>query len=222
MTDDEARSQTYNAWSDNQLRSWLESRGIIQSGTEKKRDDLLSLVADNYYSLRDRAYETWDDATLRSYLSSQGAAASSYADSVQRSDLVKNVREYYYSTQDKVYDTWSDKDIRKWLERNGVVKSKKAETMRRDKLEEALESSWKGARENVEKTWKETEMRQVRPLLLPLPLSSHFADLGGVVARLQRLDQVGRPSQIRRPRQALFDQVLADDRQSFRVGHLER
>ena len=43
-----ARDTTYHYWSDNQLRHWLESRGLIKTPTEAKRDDLLSMMSDNY------------------------------------------------------------------------------------------------------------------------------------------------------------------------------
>jgi hypothetical protein len=50
-----AKDTTWHWWTNNQIRHWLESRGIV-TAPEAKREELESTIADKYYSLRDSAY----------------------------------------------------------------------------------------------------------------------------------------------------------------------
>lgn len=52
-----ARDTTYSLWTDNQLRKWLESRGLLNKVKEpSRREQLEEAVSERYFDLRDTAY----------------------------------------------------------------------------------------------------------------------------------------------------------------------
>ena len=54
-------------WDDNQLRSYLEEKGVIKTKSEKKRDELLGLMRDNYAKVANPVWEAWSDSYIVSH-----------------------------------------------------------------------------------------------------------------------------------------------------------
>jgi hypothetical protein len=64
---DETKDYVYSSWSDSDLRSYLESKGVVKTPVEAKRDDLVSQVKGLYNDAADNVYDTWSDTYLVSW-----------------------------------------------------------------------------------------------------------------------------------------------------------
>lgn len=51
----------YSSWNDNELRSFLEKKGIIRTKSQIKRDELLKGMRQYYAALADPVYDAWSD-----------------------------------------------------------------------------------------------------------------------------------------------------------------
>ncbi|POV97428.1 hypothetical protein PSHT_14583 [Puccinia striiformis] len=152
-----AKDTTYETWNSNELRSWLEKKGIIKTGTQKKKEEYLSLVADNYYSARDKVYNSWNESALRSWLESHGLTKNP---GQARDDLLDVVKENFYAETDKIWDAWSDAEIKAYLLKNKLVEKSDLQNLRRDELERVLNEKYYSVKENIVGGWSESQMRQ--------------------------------------------------------------
>lgn len=60
----ESKDYLYSTWNENQLRAYLESKGIVKTPAEAKKDDLVALVKSSYNDAADNVYDTWTDTYL--------------------------------------------------------------------------------------------------------------------------------------------------------------
>lgn len=60
---DQSKDYVYSTWSDNEMRTWLEKKGLIKTKS-KKRDELLQMMHDAYGSLANPVWEAWSDSYL--------------------------------------------------------------------------------------------------------------------------------------------------------------
>ena len=125
------------------------------------------MVADNYYSVRDKAYNNWDESSLRSWLESHGLTKTA---GPAREDLLKVVKENYYGDSDKIWDAWSNAEIKAYLLKNKLVERSDVQNLRRDQLEKIINEKYYSIKDNIIGGWSESQMRQVRIFLNPLNL----------------------------------------------------
>lgn len=117
-----------------------------------------SLIADNYYNVRDKVYENWNDSLLRSWLESHGITKTSAQ--AKRDELLKVVKENYYGAHDKIWDTWSNAEMKAYLVKEKLAEESGLANLRRNELENMLEEKYSTAKENVVAGWDESHMRQ--------------------------------------------------------------
>jgi hypothetical protein len=61
---DQSKDYVYSTWSDNEMRTWLEKKGIIKTKSETKKDELLQMMHDAYGSVANPVWEAWSDSYL--------------------------------------------------------------------------------------------------------------------------------------------------------------
>ena len=61
---DETKDYIYSSWSESDLRSYLESKGVVKTPAQAKKDDLVSQVKGLYNDAADNVYDTWSDSYL--------------------------------------------------------------------------------------------------------------------------------------------------------------
>lgn len=61
---DQSKDYVYSTWSDNEMRTWLEKKGLIKTKSEKKKDELLQMMHDAYGSVANPIWEAWSDSYL--------------------------------------------------------------------------------------------------------------------------------------------------------------
>lgn len=66
---DDTKDYVYSTWDDNQLRSYLEEKGIIKTKQQATRDQLLAYMRDSYTSAADNVWEAWSDSYIVCLLS---------------------------------------------------------------------------------------------------------------------------------------------------------
>ena len=64
---DQSKDYVYSTWSDNEMRTWLEKKGLIKTKSEKKKDELLQMMHDAYGSVANPVWEAWSDSYLVCY-----------------------------------------------------------------------------------------------------------------------------------------------------------
>ena len=80
----------YSNWSDNQLRSYLENKGIIRSKSQLKRDELLSYMRKHYAEVTEPIYEAWSDNCIKRWLINNNIIESNTAKN--RDQLIKYMK----------------------------------------------------------------------------------------------------------------------------------
>ena len=61
---DQSKDYVYSTWSDNEMHTWLEKKGLIKTKSEKKKDELLQMMHDAYGSVANPVWEAWSDSYL--------------------------------------------------------------------------------------------------------------------------------------------------------------
>jgi hypothetical protein len=61
---DRSKDYIFSTWDDNRLRSYLESKGLIKTKGEKKRDELLTVAEDYYNQVSSPVWEAWSDSYM--------------------------------------------------------------------------------------------------------------------------------------------------------------
>lgn len=61
---DASKDYIYSTWSDNEMRSWLEERGVIKTKSQHKRDELLQKMHESYAAVADPIWEAWSDSYI--------------------------------------------------------------------------------------------------------------------------------------------------------------
>jgi hypothetical protein len=117
------RQDSFDAWDESALRSWLLEQGVV--APKDKKEELVLLAKQRYKSYLD-AGKRWNKWATDS-VSSAASTASSYA-AAATNEVSRNLND----ATDYVYSSWDDNRIRGYLEGKGVLKTK--EEKRRDEL----------------------------------------------------------------------------------------
>jgi hypothetical protein len=121
---------------------WLVSHNLVKSDSEKKREALVKLMHQYYYSVSETVYSSWSDSQLKKWLVDNGIMKSDAQAS--RDKMLKLVayvifiqlcpvllmgeyslcfRDNYLSAKDTFWSAWSDNQIRTWLIEKGYMRS---------------------------------------------------------------------------------------------------
>jgi hypothetical protein len=65
---DRSKDYVYSSWDDNMLRTYLESKGLIQTKQEQKRDEMLALMENHYNKITSPVWEAWSDSYMVSVI----------------------------------------------------------------------------------------------------------------------------------------------------------
>ena len=75
---DQSKDYVYSTWSDNQMRTWLEKKGLIKTKSDKKKDELLQMMHNAYGYVANPIWEAWSDSYLVCCRSLSGKRATHF------------------------------------------------------------------------------------------------------------------------------------------------
>ncbi|KAF8638420.1 hypothetical protein AX17_002227 [Amanita inopinata Kibby_2008] len=152
---EDSKDYVYSTWSDNQLRSYLEKKGLLKTREERTRDQLLTMMKDAYATTADPVYDAWSDSYMHEWLVSRHIVKSDYEKN--RDALRAQLNRYYYGTRDYAWSTWSDSQLKQWLVDRGIIKSDAQVT--RDKMKKMVEDNYFSARDTFWQAWSDNAIR---------------------------------------------------------------
>ncbi|KAF8335847.1 uncharacterized protein EI90DRAFT_3120102 [Cantharellus anzutake] len=152
---DDTKDYVFSTWDNNQLRLYLEEKGVIEPTSELTRNELLAKVKGAYLSVSDPIWSAWSDSCLFNWLHSRGLVSTD--EEKKRDQLVKAAEKYYYNAKDNVYDSWTESQLREWLIDHNVIKSDAQ--IRREKLERLIRDNYVTALDTVWGGWTDSELR---------------------------------------------------------------
>jgi len=109
---------TFDTWTTDNLRSWLEDRGQkVSNGASASRDELYVSVVDYYNSASSAA-----SAAPTGAASSVSSGASKATDGAQAAydSLTSSIAQATGTVKNAAFDTWSDSELKAYLDRYGV------------------------------------------------------------------------------------------------------
>jgi len=152
---DDTKDYVYSTWDDNQLRAYLEDKGVIKTKSQATRDELLAKVKEVYVSATDPVYHAWNDSYMKQWLVAHGIIRSDAQK--KRDEYVALLKKYYYTPQDKVWSSWSDSQLKAWLVKNNVVKSDAQ--LKREKAEQLIAKNWYSSQETAWSAWDDSSLK---------------------------------------------------------------
>jgi hypothetical protein len=156
---DDTKDYVYSTWDDNQLRAYLESKGIqVKAQAHKSRNDLLSMMREAYATVAQPVWDAWSDSYIHEWLVAHGILSPKPPTPYTREYLLRKMSEYYYDANDTVYSTWSESLLREWLIKNGIIKSDAQ--IKRDKLLKLVEDNYLSAKSTALDSWSDSQVRQ--------------------------------------------------------------
>ncbi|KAF8900184.1 hypothetical protein CPB84DRAFT_1815495 [Gymnopilus junonius] len=144
---DESKDYVYSSWDDNQLRTWLEDKGVIKTKTQHRREDLIQKMHNAWGRVADPIWAVWSHSYMHDWLVSH--------------NIIKFSRdvdeEYYYSTSDTVYNSWSDSELKHWLVGHDIIKSDAQAS--RDKMLKLMQDNYLSAKDTFWHGWSDNSIR---------------------------------------------------------------
>ncbi|KAH7100493.1 hypothetical protein BKA62DRAFT_706479 [Auriculariales sp. MPI-PUGE-AT-0066] len=160
---DDSKDYIYSTWTDSELRTYLQDKGVIKTDAELRRDQMLAQMRHGYAGVANPIWNAWSDSYLHEWLVSHGIIKSDYEK--RRDDLIALMQDYYYSTGDYVWSTWDDTALKGWLVEHNVIKSN-AE-VKREKMIKLIQDNYNSAVDAINSAsdtvyggWQDSEMRQ--------------------------------------------------------------
>ncbi|KIM41753.1 hypothetical protein M413DRAFT_71554 [Hebeloma cylindrosporum] len=152
---DDSKDYVYSTWSDNQLRSYLEEKGLLKTKAQKQKNELLQMMHDAWGKVADPVWDAWSDSYIHHWLVSHNLVKSD--SEKKREALVKLMQKYYYSASDTVYSSWSDSQLKKWLVDHGIMKSDAQAS--RDKMLKLVADNYLSAKDTFWSAWSDNQIR---------------------------------------------------------------
>ncbi|PPQ71324.1 hypothetical protein CVT26_011969 [Gymnopilus dilepis] len=152
---DESKDYVYSTWDDNQMRSWLEEKGVIKPKAQVRREELLEKMHSAWGRVANPIWEAWSSSYIHDWLVSHNIIKSDFQKN--REALEKQMKKYYYSTSDTVYGTWTDSQMRQWLIDHGVMKSDAQAS--RDKMMKLMRDNYLSAKDTFWDAWSDNSIR---------------------------------------------------------------
>jgi hypothetical protein len=120
-------SAAYNRWHETELERWLSDHNVPYPAAST-RNDLESLVRENWDAHVAAPYRNWDADKLRTYLQSKGHDA---LPAETQEKLLAKVKGSWYETEDKsqqawgdvkdwMFDTWTDSQLKAFCDKRGI------------------------------------------------------------------------------------------------------
>ncbi|KAG8747439.1 hypothetical protein FRC10_001110 [Ceratobasidium sp. 414] len=153
---DDSSDYVYSAWTDSELRAYLEKHGVVKTKAELTRDQLLAQMRTAYAAVADPIYSAWSTSYMHQWLVDHGIIKSDYERN--RDKLMAELQRYYYGTTDTVHSTWSDNQLRDWLIGHNIIKS--GAQIQREKLQKLVKDNYLSAKGTAWEGWTESEMRE--------------------------------------------------------------
>jgi hypothetical protein len=118
QTLDVSKDYVWSAWDDNQLRSYLEEKHVIEAKSTHPRNFLLQKMSSVFHKyLNDPVYHTWSDNYLKGWLVAHGVLHAP----TDREGLIDMMKKNYWDVKDKAWTSWSDVDMKNWLVSEGIL-----------------------------------------------------------------------------------------------------
>lgn len=152
---DDSKDYVYSTWTDKQLRSYLEEKGILKTKAQKQKNELLQMMNDAWGKVADPVWEAWSDSYIHHWLVSHNLVKSD--SEKKREALVNLMHQYYYSVSETVYSSWSDSQLKKWLVDNGIMKSDAQAS--RDKMLKLVADNYLSAKDTFWSAWSDNQIR---------------------------------------------------------------
>ncbi|KAK0200877.1 hypothetical protein DFS33DRAFT_1084921 [Desarmillaria ectypa] len=154
---DDSKDYVYSTWDDTQLRDYLVHKGVLKSKTEKKREELLAMMKDAYYSVADPVWEAWSNSFMHEWLVSHNVVDGRSDLEKDRDALLAQMSKYYYTSNSYFWDTWSDSDLKAWLVEHNVIKGDAQ--VRREKMAKLIRDSYSNAHDSFWNAWSDSQLR---------------------------------------------------------------
>jgi len=61
---DDSKDYVYSTWTDNELRTYLEEKGVLKTKTQKQKNELLQMMHDAWGKVADPIWEVWSDSYI--------------------------------------------------------------------------------------------------------------------------------------------------------------
>jgi hypothetical protein len=61
---DDSKDYVYSTWSDNQMKDYLVSHGVLKSGAQKTRSQYLKMMQEHYAAITDPVWQAWSDSYI--------------------------------------------------------------------------------------------------------------------------------------------------------------
>ncbi|KJA22101.1 hypothetical protein HYPSUDRAFT_117994, partial [Hypholoma sublateritium FD-334 SS-4] len=151
---DQSKDYIYSTWSDNEMRKYLESKGVLKTGAQKKRHELLNMMHNAYGSVADPIWKVWSDSYMHNWLLSRNLIRSDYEK--KRDALIKPMQQYYYSASDTVWSPWTDSQLKSWLVERGIIKSDAQ--VSRDKMRQMIKDNYLSAKDTFWSAWPDQKI----------------------------------------------------------------
>jgi Putative nuclear envelope organisation protein len=100
---DDTKDYIYSTWSDNQLRTYLEDKGVIRTKAQVSRDEMLAKMQSVYASAADPIYSAWSDSYIRNWLIQNKIISEP---PTAREKLMSAMGKYYYDTKVRLHCTF--------------------------------------------------------------------------------------------------------------------
>lgn len=152
---DETKDYIYSTWDENQMRTYLEEKGLLKTKQQKKKEELLQMMHDAYGRAANPIWHAWSDSYIHNWLVSHNIIKSDAQK--DREYYTKMMGQYYYSTTDSVWHTWSDSQLRNWLIDQGVIKSDAQVT--RDKMLKLVSDNYISAKNTFWDAWTDNQIK---------------------------------------------------------------
>ncbi|KAK7045488.1 hypothetical protein VNI00_007741 [Paramarasmius palmivorus] len=157
---DNAKDYVYSTWDDNQLRSYLEEKGVLKTKVEKKREELLTLMHDAYAGVANPVWNAWSSSYIHEWLVNHNIIDNRSNIERKRDEYLQLMGNYYYDLNDRVWSTWTDSQLRQWLIDNNVIKSDAQLTREKMlKLVDFNRVNYANARDYFWDAWSDSQIR---------------------------------------------------------------
>ncbi|KZT69477.1 hypothetical protein DAEQUDRAFT_726786 [Daedalea quercina L-15889] len=152
---DDSKDYVYSTWDDNALRTYLESKGVIETKQQATRNQLLQWMRDTYASAANPIWEAWSDSYIHQWLLKHGIVKPEAQK--KREEYLALMKNYYYGPQETVWSSWDDSQMKEWLVEHGVIKSNVQ--VKREKLEKLLADNYAHTQDTLWSAWDDSDMR---------------------------------------------------------------
>jgi len=153
---DDTKDYVYSTWDENQMRSFLEEKGLLKTKQQKKKEELLQMMHDTYGKVADPVWNAWSDSYMHNWLVAHNIMKSESQKT--RDYYIDLMKSYYYGTSDTVWHSWSDSQLRNWLIDHNIIKSNAQ--VSRDKMLHMVQDNYLSAKDTFWDAWSDVQIKE--------------------------------------------------------------